>query len=183
MFSTGDWQDGRVRPKQSRNLSSPAAVERGDQTRQMDNFAAVIVHALSLSSEAWVLWRLHCGLFSSSLYSLSEGDGGRGGVESLLVFFFSALAHFEALDPPSCLPFGDHRVTEEVIARPKQPGCSSFDNPFILIGPIPCHILARECRDGVQHRGGAWEGGERGSVERGGGGLGRVCWWLSDRER
>lgn len=58
-------------------------------------------------------------------------------MEGLLVFFFfiiSALAHFEALDPPSCLPFGDHRVTEEVIARPKQPGCSSSDNPFILAG-------------------------------------------------
>lgn len=177
MFSTGDWQDGCVGPKQSRNLSSPAAVERGEQTRLMDNFAAVIVHALSLGSETWVSWRLHCGLFSSSRYSLSEGDGGWGRCGGPVGFFFfiSALAHFEALDPPSCLPFGDHRVTEEVIARPKQPGCSSFDNPFILIGPVPCHILARECRDGVQHG-----VGRRGGV--GGGGVGRVCWWLSDRE-
>lgn len=69
------------------------------------------------------------------LHSLFEGRL-EGEIEGLLVFFFfvSALAHFEALDPLSCLPFGDHCVMEEVMARPKQPGCSSSDSPFILVG-------------------------------------------------
>lgn len=76
-----------------------------------------------------------------SAFIVRGGGGGGGGGEGpvgifffFFLFFVSALAHFEALDPPSCLPFGDHRVTEEVTARPEQPGCSSSDNPFILVG-------------------------------------------------
>lgn len=77
-------------------------------------------------------------LLFSAFIVRGEGEGEAEGLLvfsfSFFFFFISALAHFEALDPPSCLPFGDHRVTEEVTARPEQPGCSSSDNPFILVG-------------------------------------------------
>lgn len=92
---------------------------------------------LGLRTKARVSWQLHHGSFFllfSAFIVRGEGGGPVGIFFFFFFFYISALAHFEALDPPSCLPFGDHRVTEEVTARPEQPGCSSSDNPFILVG-------------------------------------------------
>lgn len=47
------------------------------------------------------------------------------------VGFYLCLAYFEALDPPSCLPFGAHCVTEEVTERAVS--LAALPPPFILV--------------------------------------------------
>lgn len=49
-------------------------------------------------------------MMSFSCYRTRSSSEGPAGV-------YLCLAHFEALDPPSCLPFGAHCVMEEVTGR------------------------------------------------------------------
>lgn len=174
VFSTGDWQAGRVGPEHSRNLSGPAAVERGEQTRRTDNSAAVLVllyHATDCffphhnlhnvtcvepHRRSMVAWQLHRAPPPSFLYIHCPRGGGKERWRACWYFFFHLCSGslwstwssvMSAIWGSSCHGGGHGEAKAAWLLLLWQsihlgrPPC-----------PVPRHTLARECKDGAQHR-------------------------------